>query len=166
MSKNKNLDALFNMGDISNVKDTIDKINKINDDIEDNSEDDTNLPALNTINELDKVLSVDVDGSDEEFDEIAKEAFDSYKNLMETADNFSDTRYSGKFYEAAVAMLGKALDAKNSKVNAKLRKMELLLKAEKVFQTKKEVTESNNEFQGKIIVTSRADILNAFKDEK
>lgn len=163
----KKLDSLFNMEEMAKVKNTIEKINQINDDEQfADSDDSINLPALTKVNELDKVLSVDVDGSDAEFDELAKEAFDSYKSLMDTADNFSDTRFSGKFYEAAVSMLKNAIDAKNSKVNAKLKKMELLLKAEKIFQTKSDPSEKDNEFHGKTIVSSRADILNAFKEEK
>ena len=64
---------------------------------------------------------------DGEMDEIALEAMDSYAQLMSLGMNMTDMAAGGVFNNAA-AMLKVALDAKDSKVNRKLKQIDLMLK--------------------------------------
>ena len=65
--------------------------------------------------------------SDLELDKLAVEAEESYKNLMDLGMNV-DSRYSGRIFEVASTMLRNAIDAKGSKIDTKLKMVELQLK--------------------------------------
>ena len=69
--------------------------------------------------------------SDLELDKLAMEAEDSYKNLMDLGMNV-DSRYSGRIFEVASTMLRNAIDAKSSKIDKKLKMVELQLKKLKI----------------------------------
>ena len=72
--------------------------------------------------------------SDLELDKLAVEAEESYKNLMDLGMNV-DSRYSGRIFEVASTMLRNAIDAKGSKIDKKLKMVELQLKKMKIDQT-------------------------------
>ena len=67
------------------------------------------------------------DLSDLELDKLAIEAEESYKTLMDLGMNV-DSRYSGRIFEVASTMLRNAIDAKGSKIDKKLKMVELQLK--------------------------------------
>jgi hypothetical protein len=67
------------------------------------------------------------DLSDLEMDKLAIEAEESYKNLMDLGMNV-DSRYSGRIFEVASNFLKNAIDAKSSKIDKKLKMVELQLK--------------------------------------
>jgi len=67
------------------------------------------------------------DMSDLEMDKLAMEAEESYKNLMDLGMNV-DSRYSGRIFEVASNFLKNAIDAKSSKIDKKLKMVELQLK--------------------------------------
>ena len=69
--------------------------------------------------------------SDLELDKLAIEAEDSYKNLMDLGMNV-DSRYSGRIFEVAGNFLRNAIDAKSSKIDKKLKMVELQLKKMKL----------------------------------
>jgi hypothetical protein len=71
------------------------------------------------------------DLSDLELDKLAVEAEESYKNLMDLGMNV-DSRYSGRIFEVASTMLRNAIDAKGSKIDKKLKMVELQLKKLKI----------------------------------
>ena len=72
--------------------------------------------------------------SDLELDKLASEAEESYKNLMDLGMNV-DSRYSGRIFEVASTMLRNAIDAKGSKIDKKLKMVELQLKKLKIDKT-------------------------------
>jgi hypothetical protein len=74
------------------------------------------------------------DLSDLELDKLAVEAEESYKNLMDLGMNV-DSRYSGRIFEVASTMLRNAIDAKGSKIDKKLKMVELQLKKLKIDKT-------------------------------
>ena len=74
------------------------------------------------------------DLSDLELDKLATEAEESYKNLMDLGMNV-DSRYSGRIFEVASTMLKNAIDAKGSKIDKKLKMVELQLKKLKIDKT-------------------------------
>ena len=69
--------------------------------------------------------------SDLELDKLAVESEESYKNLMDLGMNV-DSRYSGRIFEVASTMLRNAIDAKSSKIDKKLKMVELQLKKAKL----------------------------------
>ena len=75
--------------------------------------------------------------SDLELDKLAVEAEESYKNLMDLGMNV-DSRYSGRIFEVASTMLRNAIDAKGSKIDKKLKMIELQLKKQKLDQSGKD----------------------------
>ena len=72
--------------------------------------------------------------SDLELDKLAGEAEESYKTLMDLGMNV-DSRYSGRIFEVASTMLRNAIDAKGSKIDKKLKMVELQLKKLKIDKT-------------------------------
>jgi hypothetical protein len=76
------------------------------------------------------------DLGDLELDKLAVEAEESYKNLMDLGMNV-DSRYSGRIFEVASSMLRNAIDAKGSKIDKKLKMVELQLKKLKIDKTGK-----------------------------
>ena len=77
------------------------------------------------------------DLSDLELDKLAVEAEESYKTLMDLGMNV-DSRYSGRIFEVASTMLRNAIDAKGSKIDKKLKMVELQLKKLKIDKTGKD----------------------------
>ena len=68
---------------------------------------------------------------------LAIEAEESYKNLMDLGMNV-DSRYSGRIFEVAGNFLRNAIDAKGSKIDKKLKMVELQLKKMKLDQGNKD----------------------------
>lgn len=79
--------------------------------------------ALEKVGELDEM--------DEELDSISTEALQSYSELFERAGTFADS-HAGKIYEVSAQLLKIALDAKDSKLDRKLRTIEMQLKKAKL----------------------------------
>ena len=103
--------------------------------------------------------------SDLELDKLAVEAEDSYKNLMDLGMNV-DSRYSGRIFEVASTMLRNAIDAKGSKIDKKLKMVELQLKKLKIDKGDKDggpieesdgfVISDRNELMKKLLKTDDA----------
>ena len=62
-----------------------------------------------------------------EMNDIAKEAIDSYKQLMSLGMNVQDA-HAGRIFETAGKMLQIAMDSKNAKVDKKLRMIDLQIR--------------------------------------
>jgi hypothetical protein len=96
-----------------------------------------NLPVtLDTLQSLDEAIDkVDsalpavrgLDASDAEMDELAKLAVDSYRDLSELGMQV-DSRFASEIFSVASNMLGHAITAKNSKLDKKLKMIDLQLK--------------------------------------
>jgi len=89
----------------------------------------------NTIDKIDAALPAirDLDASDRELDEIADLAKESYQNLSDLGFNV-DSRYASELFAVASTMLGHALTAKTTKLNKKLKMLDLQLKKLKLDQ--------------------------------
>jgi len=94
--------------------------------------------------------------SDLELDKLAVEAEESYKNLMDLGMNV-DSRYSGRIFEVASTMLRNAIDAKGSKIDKKLKMVELQLKKLKIDKTGKDDQEPI-ESEG-LIISDRNELM-------
>jgi len=96
-----------------------------------------NLPVtLDTLQSLDEAIDkVDsalpavrgLDASDAEMDELAKLAVDSYRDLSDLGMQV-DSRFASEIFSVASNMLGHAITAKNSKLDKKLKMIDLQLK--------------------------------------
>ena len=85
--------------------------------------------ALSVAEKIDHALK-NVQGLDEHdtnMDDIAQQAVDSYQQLMNLGMNVSD-RDAGSIFDSAAKMLKTALDAKDSKINSKLKQIDMMIK--------------------------------------
>ncbi len=69
--------------------------------------------------------------ADDELNDIASKALDSYEDLMDLGMNV-EGRYAGRIFEVASTMLKTGLDAKVAKIEKKLKMVDLQLKKEKI----------------------------------
>lgn len=72
-----------------------------------------------------------LDASDQEMDDLAQLAQDSYKDLMDLGMNV-DSRFASEIFSVASNMLGHAITAKQAKMNKKLKMIELQMKKMKL----------------------------------
>ena len=68
---------------------------------------------------------------DTELNEVSEKSMQAYEDLMDLGMNV-ESRYSGRVFEVAGQMLRTNLDAKNAKLDKKLKMVELQLKKEKM----------------------------------
>lgn len=86
-------------------------------------------------------IVADIMAHDNEMDDIAGRALSSYNELCNMADN-TPAMYSGKIYEVAANMLRTAMDAREAKLQKKLRIVEMQLKKLRIDKVKDESGES------------------------
>ena len=130
----KKLEELFNLKKSEETAETLkDKL-----ETEQNDKDDAQANAL--IQEkigLDKIDAAlpQVDGleDDKEIDQYSNESFQAYKDLMDLGMNI-EPRFAGRIMEVASSMMNNAINAKNVKVDKKLKMIELQLKKLKLDQ--------------------------------
>ena len=73
---------------------------------------------------------------DDEMDEIARQAIESYEQLMSLGMNMTDMA-AGPVFNNAANMLKIALEAKDSKVSKKLKHVDMMLKKARIDQLEK-----------------------------
>ena len=85
--------------------------------------------ALKDVDKVDAALPTvrDLETSDEELDDIAETAKNTFNDLMDLGMNV-EARYSGDVFNNASRMLETALTAKTNKINKKLKMVELQIK--------------------------------------
>lgn len=130
----KKLEDLFN---IESNEDTIESM-KEKIELEQDSKNDKEANELIQqkigLDKIDAALP-QVDGLEEdaEIDQYANESFQAYKDLMDLGMNI-EPRLAGRIMEVASSMMGNAINAKNLKVDKKLKMIELQLKKMKLDQ--------------------------------
>jgi hypothetical protein len=126
------------------------------------------LQALDeAIDKVDSALPAvrGLDASDAEMDELAQLAVNSYKDLSELGMQV-DSRFASEIFSVASNMLGHAITAKNSKLDKKLKMIDLQLKKmrldqqQQIIDQKKTPEEDGESVQtGTGVVLSRNDLL-------
>ena len=115
-----------------------------------------------TIDKIDEALPAirDLEASDKDLDELANLAKQSYEDLSNLGMNV-DSRFSAELFAVAGTMLGHALTAKTTKLNKKLKMIDLQLKKLKLDQdaAKQKGGEIDNLPTAKGQVLSRNDLL-------
>jgi hypothetical protein len=94
------------------------------------------IVAIDTnIDKIDQALPAvrDLDTSDRELDELADLAKQSYQDLSDLGMNV-DSRFAAELFAVAGTMLGHALTAKTTKLNKKLKMIDLQLKKARLDQ--------------------------------
>ena len=133
----KKLEEIFDLEDSSNQNDMVEKIDSEQLAKDDREADDL-IQEKFAIDKIDKALP-QVDGldDDKEIDAYADESYQAYKDLMDLGMNI-EPRLAGRIMEVASSMMQNAINAKQSKVDKKLKIIELQLKKEKLDQGKPE----------------------------
>lgn len=101
------------------------------------SEGTTDIPATKSalaeidhaIDKIDAALPAvkDLDATDQEMDELAKKATETFDDLMDLGMQV-DSRFASEIFAVAGTMLGHALTAKTAKMNKKLKMIDLQMK--------------------------------------
>jgi RNase P/RNase MRP subunit p29 len=153
----KNLEETFNL----------DSMHQIEDDLADDSVAE-HVPspeevgeALSQAKALEKQFSM-LDGydvHDKEMDELAKMATEAHQNLMDLGMNV-EIRHAGEIFSSSSQMLKIAVDAKNSKVDKKLKLLKLQLDKLKMDRTFKE----GDAVDGTAVKMDRNELLRQLKD--
>jgi hypothetical protein len=112
-----------------------------------------------TIDKIDAALPGirDLDKSDEELDELAKLAKDSFEDLSDLGMQV-DSRYASELFAVAGTMLGHALTAKTTKLNKKLKVIQLQLQKAKLDLDKQKAARSG-ETDAEEIETAEGQVL-------
>ena len=166
MSKRfKQLESTFNLEDVNLDNDTEQEETE-------QEEVENNLPAevpteeelttaLKHANDLDLQFSKlsNYDVHDREMDELAQLAVDAHKNLQELGMNV-EMRHAGEIFSSSSQMLKIAVDAKNSKVDKKLRLLKLKLDKLRVDRQYKE----GESVDGTAVKLDRNELLKQLKD--
>tara|TARA_Y100000590_G_scaffold417080_1_gene516454 strand:+ start:4794 stop:5411 length:618 start_codon:yes stop_codon:yes gene_type:complete len=125
------------------------------------------IRALSTAEKIDRALPqvTGLDSEDIDMDTYSNEAMKSYKDLMDLGMNV-EVRHSGKLFEVASAMLKNAVEAKNAKLEKKLRMVELQLKKQRIDQMSGNDTNSADIVEGEgYIVGERNQLLKQIIDK-
>lgn len=125
---------------------------------------------LRDISEFDKIAAALPqvkglgDASDTEFDELARRATDAFDDLMDLGMNV-EARYSGRVFEVAASMLKNAIDAKASKIDKKLKMLDLQIKKQRADQEAN--TEDSVDISSTgVIVSDRNSLIEKLKNMK
>lgn len=119
--------------------------------------------ALDHATELEKEFKkIDsFDAHDKEMDEIASLAKTSYEDLFEIASN-TEIRYAAEIFAVSNNMLKLVLDAKNSKIDKKLKLLRLQI--DKMRVDKMAAADNANTVNSSAVVLDRNEILKHIKD--
>jgi hypothetical protein len=113
-----------------------------------------NLPQIQELEDL----------GERELDDLAKKAEDAYDDLMDLGMNV-EVRYSGRIFEVAGTMLKNAIDAKNAKIEKKLKAIDLQMKKYKI--DKDFAGEDDNVLNGQgYIITDRNELLKKLSNKE
>jgi hypothetical protein len=127
-------------------------------------------PLLRDISEFDKISAAlpQVKGlgdiADSELDDLAQKATEAYTDIMDLGMNV-EARYSARLFEVAASMLKNAIDAKATKLDKKLKMIDLQLKKQKLdneTNTDEGISLNGDGF----IVTDRNSLLEKLKNMK
>jgi RNase P/RNase MRP subunit p29 len=151
----KNLEETFNL----------DSMHQVDEDLADDVGEDAPSPeevgkALSNAKALEKQFaSLDgYDVHDREMDELAKMAIEAHQNLQDLGMNV-EIRHAGEIFSSSSQMLKIAVDAKNSKVDKKLKLLKLQLDKLKIDRTFKE----SDAVDGTAVKLDRNELLKQIK---
>ena len=112
------------------------------------------------------ILDVDdINDHDEKMDMYATSSFSYAQNIYELGMDI-EPRHGAEMFNAAANMMKVALDAKNAKIDKRLKLYELELKKQKLELDKGRVAGFTQEYDSDMVVATREDLLkNRNRDE-
>lgn len=130
----KKLEDLFNIESNEDTTESMKEKLELEQDSKNDKEANELIQQKIGLDKIDAALP-QVDGLEEdaEIDQYANESFQAYKDLMDLGMNI-EPRLAGRIMEVASSMMGNAINAKNLKVDKKLKMIELQLKKMKLDQ--------------------------------
>lgn len=134
----KKLEEEFNLPPLEQALSDDKQLNDVVPDTENNTDITTIEEALSISEKINGALAEvrGMESHDSEMDDIAQQAVDSYEQLMSLGMNMTDMA-AGQVFNNAANMLKIALEAKDSKVNRKLKQIDLMLKKARLDQQEK-----------------------------
>ena len=119
--------------------------------------------ALSIAEKIDNALQnvKGLDQHDFEMDDIAQQAVDSYQQLMNLGMNVSD-RDAGSIFDSAAKMLKTALEAKDSKINSKLKQIDMMIKKARLDNN---TVGSSQDLNSSTTVLDRNELLKIINDK-
>lgn len=120
----KKLESLFDLPELPKEQDEELKIS---------TEEITAVIEMSNLEKIENALTAvrGLEANDEEMDTLARQAIESYKDLMDLGMNV-EPRHASEIFGVAERMLNNAITAKNAKVNKKLKMIDLQLKKAKL----------------------------------
>ena len=91
------------------------------------------MPSVEDPLRYSPIMGVLLTNADVELDDIATKALESYEELMRLGMNVQDV-HAGRIFDNAANMLKVALDSKSTKIDKKLKMVDLQLKRQKLDQ--------------------------------
>lgn len=104
-----------------------------------------------------------MEAHDSEMDEIALQAVGSYEELMRLGMNMTDMA-AGQVFSNAAQMLKIALEAKDSKVNRKLKQIDLMMKKARLDQQEKKDSDVEDDIRPTLDRNELLKMLGSNKD--
>ena len=125
--------------------------------------------GLEALEELDQQLPENVDitdlsNSDREMDELANKAVVHYQDLMDLGMNV-EPRFSAPIFEAATKLLGHAITAKTSKIDKKLKAIDLDLKRRRLELQEKQANITPDSDEGSAREIDRNSLLELLRNK-
>jgi hypothetical protein len=148
----KKLESLFDLPE-STAEDTTESLT--------NEQTQTAMVSIDlAIDKIDAALPAvkDLDTSDQELDELADMATEKFKDLMDLGMQV-DSRFASEIFAVAGTMLGHALTAKTTKLNKKLKMVDLQLRKARLDQTAGNGEDSETPADGQGHVLDRNELL-------
>ena len=126
-----------------------------------------NLQEVDSIEKALSTVELDDRSNDTELDEIAVKADTTFDNLMDLGMNV-EARFSGQIFDTASKMLQIKLNAKHSKVDKKLKMLELQIRKKALDARIERDSGQNGAVNGEATVMSRNELLDKIlnKDNK
>ncbi len=126
-----------------------------------------NLKEVDNIEKALSTVELDDRSNDTELDEIAGKADSTFDNLMDLGMNV-EARFSGQIFDTASKMLQIKLNAKQSKVDKKLKMLELQIRKKALDARIERDNGQNGAVNGEATVISRNELLDRIlkKDNK
>ena len=122
---------------------------------------------LSLSQKIDNAL-VAVDGlesHEREMNDVSNKAMQSFEELMDLGKNTQDV-HAGRIFENAAAMLDIALKARDSKISAKLKMIELQLKKQKLDRAGGSVDPNSSGSSSTGVEFDRNELLKLIKDSR
>lgn len=150
----KKLEDLFNLEQkesskevVKPEKETHEQVRSLNDSYKAVEEITKSLPQITELNDLD----------DKELDNLASKAEQAYDDLMDLGMNV-EVRYASRIFEVASSMMTNAINAKNAKIDKKLKAVDLQLKKYKIDKDNNEDPNDMINGQG-YVITDRNELI-------